>query len=72
MVDDGSTDTTGAVAHAVSVGDPRVRVLRTEANHGKGFAMRSGMLAAAGELVVFTDADGAYAPGDVDQITAAP
>jgi len=71
VVDDGSTDGTAAVAEAVAAWDARVRVLRTRRNHGKGFAVRSGMLAAAGDLVVFTDADGAYAPREVGRVAAA-
>jgi dolichyl-phosphate beta-glucosyltransferase len=71
VVDDGSTDDTAAVADALAAGDARVRVLRTQPNHGKGFAVRTGMLAAEGELVVFTDADGAYGPGDVDRVVRA-
>jgi Glycosyl transferase family 2 len=40
-------------------------------NRGKGFAVRTGMLAAQGELVVFTEADGSYRPSNLDQIMAA-
>ena len=71
VVDDGSTDGTAVVAEAIAAGDPRVRVLRSTPNHGKGFAVRAGMLAAVGELVVFTDADGAYRPGEVDRVVRA-
>jgi dolichyl-phosphate beta-glucosyltransferase len=71
VVDDGSTDATFAVASAIAAGDARVRVLRTEPNHGKGFAVRAGMLTGHGELVVFTDADGSYGPGDVERVAAA-
>jgi glycosyltransferase involved in cell wall biosynthesis len=71
IVDDGSTDGTGAVADAAAARDPRVRVLRTLRNHGKGYAVRVGMLAAVGELVVFTDADGSYGPAQVDRIVEA-
>ena len=71
VVDDGSTDGTAAVAQAVAAGDPRVRVLPSSPNHGKGFAVRTGMLAAVGELVVFTDADGAYGPGELDRVVHA-
>ena len=69
VVDDGSADATAKVAGAI--GDARVRVIRTRPNHGKGFAVRTGMLAATGDLLVFTDADGAYVPGDLDQAVRA-
>jgi dolichyl-phosphate beta-glucosyltransferase len=71
VVDDGSTDATLEVAEAVAAVDRRVRVLSYRPNRGKGFAVRTGMLAAQCELVVFTDADGSYHPSDLDRIVAA-
>jgi glycosyltransferase involved in cell wall biosynthesis len=71
VVDDGSTDATVNVAEAMAAADRRVRVLSYRPNRGKGFAVRTGMLAAQGELVVFTDADGSYRPSDLDRIVAA-
>jgi dolichyl-phosphate beta-glucosyltransferase len=71
VVDDGSTDATVMVAEAVAAVDGRVRVLSYQPNRGKGFAVRTGMLAAEGELIVFTDADGSYGPSELDRIVAA-
>jgi dolichyl-phosphate beta-glucosyltransferase len=71
VVDDGSTDATATVAEATAAVDRRVRVLSYRPNRGKGFAVRTGMLAARGEVVVFTDADGSYRPSDLDRIVAA-
>jgi dolichyl-phosphate beta-glucosyltransferase len=71
VVDDGSTDATITVAEAVAANDGRIRVLSYHPNRGKGFAVRTGMLAARGELVVFTDADGSYSPSDLDRIVTA-
>jgi glycosyltransferase involved in cell wall biosynthesis len=71
VVDDGSTDATVEVAEAVAAVDRRVRVLSYRPNRGKEFAVRTGMLAAQGELAVFTDADGSYGPSDLDRILAA-
>jgi len=71
VVDDGSTDDTLAVAEAAAARDPRVRVLPTQPNHGKGFAVRAGMLAARGDRVVFTDADGSYTPAEVERVALA-
>jgi dolichyl-phosphate beta-glucosyltransferase len=53
VVDDGSTDATVEVA----AGFPGVRILRVSPNRGKGHAVRYGALEAAGEFVLFTDAD---------------
>jgi dolichyl-phosphate beta-glucosyltransferase len=71
VVDDGSTDATVTVADAVAAVDQRVRVLSYQPNRGKGFAVRTGMLAAEGELIVFTDADGSYGPNELDRIVRA-
>jgi glycosyltransferase involved in cell wall biosynthesis len=71
VVDDGSADGTAEVAGAVAAGDGRLRVIRCATHRGKGFAVRTGMLAASGDLVVFTDADGSYGPADVERIVAA-
>jgi dolichyl-phosphate beta-glucosyltransferase len=54
VVDDGSSDATAQVAR--QAGDD-VRVLRHEANRGKGYAVRRGMLAATGARRLITDAD---------------
>lgn len=58
LVDDGSTD--GSKEAAEALGAERVRVLRYEKNRGKGCAVRTGMLAACGDLRMFIDADLAY------------
>ena len=56
-VDDGSRDRTPAALTRAAARDGRVRVLRLRSNRGKGAAVRAGVLAAAGEHVLFTDAD---------------
>jgi len=56
-VDDGSRDGTSAAIRGRFARDGRVRPLRYESNHGKGWAMREGFRAAAGDVVLFTDAD---------------
>jgi glycosyltransferase involved in cell wall biosynthesis len=71
VVDDGSTDQTVGVAEAIAARDDRVRVIHGQPNHGKGFGVRTGVLEANGELILFTDADGSYGPGEVARVTAA-
>jgi dolichyl-phosphate beta-glucosyltransferase len=71
VVDDGSTDATVAVGEAIAAVDGRVRVLSISPNRGKGSAVRAGMLAARGDLIVFTDADGSYGPSELDRIVRA-
>ncbi|HWD48056.1 MAG TPA: dolichyl-phosphate beta-glucosyltransferase [Actinomycetota bacterium] len=71
VVDDGSTDGTTVIADQIAAADPRVLVVRTTHNHGKGYAVRTGIQAAQGELVVFTDADGSYSPEQLERVVAA-
>lgn len=56
VVDDGSSDATADLAEAALAAEPRAQVLRNP-HRGKGFAVRTGMLAAAGDYVLFSDAD---------------
>lgn len=62
VVDDGSSDDTGAVASAFA----GVRLLR-EANAGPARARNRGIAAAASELVFFLDADDRAEPGRFDR-----
>jgi dolichyl-phosphate beta-glucosyltransferase len=55
VVDDGSADNTADVLKTTHVKD--MRVVRNDVNHGKGYAVRQGVLAASGQYVLFTDAD---------------
>ena len=55
VVDDGSRD--GTAARARAVGGDAVRVLSNEANRGKGYSVRRGMLEARGARRLMTDAD---------------
>ncbi len=57
VVDDGSTDSTRALAQSLAEGWPQLQVLALPANEGKGAAVRLGMLSAHGEHRVFSDAD---------------
>ncbi|MCU0726744.1 MAG: glycosyltransferase family 2 protein [Planctomycetes bacterium] len=57
VVDDGSRDRTAAVVEGIAARDPRVRLLRHTENRGKGAAVRTGVLAAEGRLILFTDTD---------------
>jgi dolichyl-phosphate beta-glucosyltransferase len=56
IVDDGSVDGTAALAASIAAADSRV-VLRQEAHHGKGGAVKTGLLAARGEYRFMCDAD---------------
>lgn len=57
VVDDGSTDDTVQVVLDFAAKNPEVRLQKNPSNHGKGYSVRSGILGARGEVVMFTDAD---------------
>ena len=67
IVDDGSTDGTAALARKLFAPAENVRVLEKRPNMGKGSAVRTGMLAAKGQVVLFCDADLATPPGELDK-----
>ena len=60
VVDDCSRDRTAAIVEAI----PGVRLLRMERNSGKGRAVRAGIAAATGDLLIIQDADLEYDPQD--------
>ena len=76
VVDDGSTDRTAhlvldrAEASRPEAHRCRLELLRVP-HGGKGAAVRAGMLAATGEVVVFTDADMATPPDQLPLLLAA-
>lgn len=67
VADDGSTDRTAAIAGAHSGGRVPVRLAKQPdgSNHGKGSAVRLGMLAATGRYRLFMDADNSTTVGHV-------
>jgi dolichyl-phosphate beta-glucosyltransferase len=76
-VDDGSTDETVELGErrpeataSPDGGPPRLRVLRRP-HAGKGAAVTAGILAAHGELVIFTDADMATPPDQIPLLAEA-
>ena len=60
VVDDCSKDRTAEIVAAV----PGVRLIRMDANGGKGRAVRAGLAAATGDLLIIQDADLEYDPQD--------
>jgi glycosyltransferase involved in cell wall biosynthesis len=58
VVNDGSTDHTAEAVHNFeSRAGGRLRLVENPGNRGKGYSVRNGMLKAAGDIVLFFDAD---------------
>ncbi len=64
VVDDGSRDDTPGIAERVD----GVRVIRHDRNRGKGAAVRTGIQASTGDIVVIQDADLEYDPRDLPRL----
>ncbi len=62
VIDDFSNDGTREILRKIK--DPEVRVLFHEKNYGKGHAIRTGIKAVTGDIVIIQDADLEYDPND--------
>ncbi len=57
VVNDGSHDDTAVIVRRYAVQHPAVRLVENPGNRGKGYSVRHGMAEAAGDLLLFSDAD---------------
>jgi glycosyltransferase involved in cell wall biosynthesis len=57
VVDDGSKDNTAAIVQRWMLDHPRLHLIQNPGNRGKGYSVRNCLLQAAGDIVMFTDAD---------------
>jgi dolichyl-phosphate beta-glucosyltransferase len=56
VVDDGSGDTTASVVEGIALEAPMVKLIRNE-HRGKGYAVKTGVMAAQGDHIFLCDAD---------------
>ena len=71
VVNDGSTDATAEVVCTFARTAPEVRLIENPGNRGKGYSVRSGILQALGEVVMFTDSDLSAPIEEADRLFAA-
>lgn len=63
---DGSTDGCDEIVRKLNL--PNVKVIGYEQNQGKGYAVRTALLAATGDICMFTDADLAYGTEVIERV----
>jgi dolichyl-phosphate beta-glucosyltransferase len=71
VVDDGSSDHLFDLLARTHGEWPQFKVVRHPRNEGKGAAVRTGVLAAAGDRILFADADGATPIEEESKLSAA-
>ena len=70
VVDDGSTDHSLKIAQSLTKIYPKLRIVGYPVNRGRGYALRTGVSAARGELVVTTEIDSSWGDEIVHKIVA--
>ncbi len=68
IVLDGSQDDTPEVTRRFAEGKDHIRLIHRRENRGKGYTVREGMLAATGDIRLFTDADNSTDISHFDQM----
>lgn len=63
LVNDGSTDNTLAVLKNLAAANSKIKIIDSRQNRGRGFGMKTGVLASRGKYILETDADLPVAPG---------
>jgi glycosyltransferase involved in cell wall biosynthesis len=71
VVDDGSIDDTAAIVQRWMIQHPRLHLVKNPGNRGKGYSVRNGLLQAAGDIVMFTDADLSAPMEEAERLIAA-
>lgn len=71
VVDDGSTDDTAKIVLRAQEACDQVRLVQLPRNRGKGYAVRAGVLASHGRLVLISDADLSTPIEELDVLRAA-
>jgi len=70
IVDDCSTDKTGAIADELARLNPKVRCVKQPRNGGKTEALKAGFALTTGHVVIVQDADLEYDPAEIDEVIA--
>lgn len=67
VADDGSRDQTSEIAASYKFRFANIQIVKMRSNQGKGYAVRRGLFASSGDIVVFLDADGSVGPEEISK-----
>jgi len=68
VANDGSKDGTGRAVEAMIGKVAKLKLLDNQTNHGKGYVVRQGMMAARGQIRLFTDSDNSTPIEEVEKL----
>jgi glycosyltransferase involved in cell wall biosynthesis len=68
VVNDGSKDGTAGVTESLIGKVAKLKLIDNRVNHGKGYVVRQGMLAARGQIRLFTDSDDSTPIEEVEKL----
>lgn len=68
IVNDGSNDSTAKIVERYTKKQQNWKLINLQKNKGKGFAVKTGVLAAVGKFILFSDADGAAPIEELDKL----
>lgn len=70
IVDDGSPDTSGAIADELAAGNERIQAIHHSQNKGYGAAMQTGIAASSYDIICMIDGDNEYDVFDLKKMLA--
>lgn len=70
IVNDGSTDDSLRIAQAQAANNPNIKIVSYEKNQGRGYALKKGIDAAQGELIITTEIDCSWGDNIVDRLAS--
>jgi glycosyltransferase involved in cell wall biosynthesis len=68
VVDDGSTDKSAALITSMVRKNKRIKLIKLDSNHGKGYAISRGIMEVTGNLCIIQDADLEYSPNEYERL----
>ena len=71
VVNDGSTDNSAEIVREIAVDDKRLRLIEYPHNRGRGYALRTGINLALGDIIITTEIDLSWGQTIVNELVEA-